>query len=86
MSKSIGQVLKYDVVFEEAHEGGYFAHVPALPGCLSEGDTFEETKENVKEAIITYIESLSLDGEKPPTPTSIFMGTIEIPYSSIANA
>lgn len=38
------KVLKYEVIFEEAEEGGYTAYVPFLPGCISEGDTFEEAK------------------------------------------
>ncbi len=42
-------ILKYDVVFEEAAEGGYTAYVPSLPGCISEGDTFEEAKSNIAE-------------------------------------
>ena len=34
-------VLKYDAIFEEAEEGGFTVSVPSLPGCISEGDTFE---------------------------------------------
>ena len=41
----------YTVVFSVAEEGGYTATVPALPGCISEGDTFEEAKKNIAEAI-----------------------------------
>jgi predicted RNase H-like HicB family nuclease len=43
-NKKHQKVLKYEVIFEEAEEGGYTAYVPSLPGCISEGDTFEETK------------------------------------------
>ena len=43
MAKSISEkVLKYTAVFEPAEEGGYVVTVPALPGCATEGDTFEE--------------------------------------------
>lgn len=55
------KILKYDVVFEEAEEGGYTVYVPALPGCISEGDTFEEAKKNIVEAISLYLESLQKD-------------------------
>ena len=41
------KILKYDVVFEEQKVGGYSVTVPALPGCISEGDTFKEAKENI---------------------------------------
>ncbi|EKD78704.1 MAG: hypothetical protein ACD_41C00291G0002, partial [uncultured bacterium] len=38
--------LSYTVLFEQAEEGGYIAFVPALPGCMTQGETFEETKNN----------------------------------------
>lgn len=63
-------VLKYDVIFEEQPEGGYTVTAPSLPGCISEGDTFKEAKENITEAITAYIESLIKDGEEIPTGDS----------------
>jgi len=39
------------VIIHEAEEGGYWAEVPALPGCISEGDTLDELKVNIREAI-----------------------------------
>ena len=60
-------ILKYDVVFEEQVEGGFTVTVPSLPGCISEGDTFEEAKENITDAIKLYLEDLSADGEKIPS-------------------
>jgi len=59
-------VLK--VVLEECEEGGYTIYVPALKGCISEGDTKEEALENIKEAIELYLEPLDddlLECEKP---------------------
>jgi len=47
--------------------GGYTAIVPLLPGCISEGDTKEETLTNIKEAIELYIESLEADEEPIPS-------------------
>lgn len=52
----------YKVLFEPQVEGGYTVTVPALPGCISEGDTFDEALANTKEAIALYIESLRDDG------------------------
>ena len=52
------KILTYSVTFEKAKEGGYIAYVPILPGCMTQGETFEETKENVKDAISAYIEVL----------------------------
>jgi predicted RNase H-like HicB family nuclease len=47
-------VLK--VHFEPSDEGGFTAYVPALPGCISEGDTLEEARRNIREAIELYLE------------------------------
>ena len=46
----------------EADEGGYWAEVPAIPGCATQGDTFEELMKNVHEAVEGC---LSVDIEKP---------------------
>jgi antitoxin HicB len=56
----------YTVVFEPALEGGYIASVPALPGLVTEGDTIEEARAMVKDAIRGYIESLLKHGEEIP--------------------
>ncbi len=48
--------MKFKVVLEEAEEGGYVVYVPALPGCVSQGETKEEAIENVKEAIEVYLD------------------------------
>ena len=59
-------MMELTVVLEPAEEGGYTAHVPALPGCVSEGDTKEEALKNIKEAIELYLEVDDKDivGEK----------------------
>jgi predicted RNase H-like HicB family nuclease len=43
--------MKLKVVVHEAEEGGYWAEVPALPGCATQGETFEELLQNLYEAI-----------------------------------
>ena len=50
MPKSFQIAQKLTAVIHEAEEGGYWAEVPALPGCVSEGDTLAETKANIREA------------------------------------
>ncbi|HEY2738427.1 MAG TPA: type II toxin-antitoxin system HicB family antitoxin [Thermoanaerobaculia bacterium] len=47
------------IVLEPSEEGGYTVVVPALPGCLSEGESREEALANVQEAIDLYLESIS---------------------------
>lgn len=48
--------MKLKVVLEPQEEGGYTVYVPALPGCISEGETREEAIENIQEAIQLYLE------------------------------
>lgn len=48
----------YKIIIEPQDEGGYTAYVPKLPGCVSEGETYDETMENIKEAIELYVETL----------------------------
>jgi predicted RNase H-like HicB family nuclease len=57
---------RYTVVYEPAEEGGYVVTVPALPGLVTEGDSLEEAREMVKDAIRGYLESLRKHGEDIP--------------------
>jgi predicted RNase H-like HicB family nuclease len=43
--------MKLTVVIHEAEEGGYWAEVPSIPGCATQGDTFEELLQNLYEAV-----------------------------------
>jgi predicted RNase H-like HicB family nuclease len=54
------------VLIPDADEGGYTVTVPSLPGCVTEGDTFEEALENAREAITVHLEALAADGEPLP--------------------
>ena len=46
-----GGVEKFAIVIHQEPEGGFWAEVPALPGCYSQGETIEDLKANVREAI-----------------------------------
>ena len=48
--------MELKIVLEEQEEGGYTVLVPALPGCISQGDTLEEAIKNIKEAIELYLD------------------------------
>jgi len=63
-----GKVMKrtYTVVLRREPEGNYTVLVPALPGCLTEGDTVGEALIMAKEAIECYLESLLQHGEAVP--------------------
>ena len=48
--------MKIKAIIHSAEEGGYWAEVPALPGCITEGDTMEEILINLKDAIEGWLE------------------------------
>ena len=48
--------MKIKVIVHEAEEGGYWAEVPALPGCFTQGETLDEVRERVREAIATHLD------------------------------
>lgn len=57
----------YTVLIHPDHEvGGFYATVPALPGVADQGESVEETLENVKEALTFTLESMIEDGEELP--------------------
>lgn len=79
MKTTSENVFKYDAVFEEQEVGGYTVTVPSLHGCVSEGDTFEEAKINIADAIKLYLEDLAADGEDIPNDNKpTFIGQIEV--------
>jgi len=44
-------MMKLKVIIHDAEEGGYWAEVPAIPGCATQGDTFDELLKNIYEAV-----------------------------------
>jgi antitoxin HicB len=61
----------YTVVLSwDADIGGYNVEVPALPGCVTQGDTIDEALENAREAIAGFIKALRDIGEPVPDETS----------------
>ena len=55
----------YTVVVHEDPEGGFWGEVPALPGCYSQGETIDELKDNIREAISGVLEVLKEQGQVP---------------------
>ncbi len=50
------KILEYNAVFQVEKDGGYSVWVPGLPGCTSQGETFDRAMENIREAIGLYLE------------------------------
>jgi predicted RNase H-like HicB family nuclease len=48
--------MKIRAIIHPAEEGGYWAEVPALPGCITEGETMEEVMANLKDAIEGWLD------------------------------
>jgi predicted RNase H-like HicB family nuclease len=63
--------MRYVYVIEQAADGSYSAFVPDLPGCTTSGDTADEVRLNIKDAVDTYIESLREHNEPVPQATSV---------------
>ena len=63
--------MEYSVVVHEAEEGGFWVEVPALPGCYSQGESLEETLENVREAISLYLEVIRDEGRDAPDDADV---------------
>jgi predicted RNase H-like HicB family nuclease len=68
---------KYAVIYEKA-EHNWAAYVPDLPGCMTTGRTLEETKANIREAIVGHVQTLREFGDPIPTPASL-AGEVEVP-------
>ena len=60
------QVLNYMVTIHPAEEGGFWAEVPALPGCFTQGETIEEITAMAREAIECHVAGLMKDGQAVP--------------------
>ena len=62
----------FRVIIEPEQDGGYHGFVPLLPGLHTQGDTLDEVKENLKEAIICHVQGLRKDKESIPQEGNVF--------------
>jgi predicted RNase H-like HicB family nuclease len=62
----------------ESDSDGYFVFCPALQGCYSQGDTYEEALENIKDAIRLHIEDRLADGEEVPEHVAVSLSTVQV--------
>jgi len=70
--------MEYTVVLHPAEEGGYWADVPALPGCYSQGETVEETMTNIRESMETHLEALKEDKQPIPKEAGFMFGRVAV--------
>ena len=70
--------MKFTVILTpDMDDGGYVAECPAIPGCISEGDTVETALANIKEAIEGCLESLAARNEPLPEEHPVIVATVD---------
>lgn len=70
--------MEYTILIHKAEEGGFWAEVPALPGCFSQGETVEETITNTREAIELHISCMKEDGEEIPGDNDFIISRVRV--------
>lgn len=70
-------VFHFTAIFEKESDGGYHVYCPALKGCHTQGDTYEESLRNIREAAALYIESL-LDDHQPIPEEDVMIQPLSI--------
>jgi predicted RNase H-like HicB family nuclease len=63
--------MNVKIVVHESEEGGFWAEVPALPGCASQGETMDELLANMREAIQARLDTEPLDDTNEPEPRQV---------------
>jgi len=71
------RVYRFSVVIEKDKDG-YFAFSPELQGCYSQGDAYEETLENIRDAIRLHVEDRLESGEEVPQPESVSLTSLDV--------
>jgi predicted RNase H-like HicB family nuclease len=70
--------MEYTVLVYKDEDGGFWGEVPALPGCFSQGETVEETMENMKEAIEAHITALKEDLQEIQINKEFVIGNVSV--------
>ena len=63
--------MNVKIIVHEAAEGGYWAEVPALPGCVSQGETMDELLANMREAIQAWLDTAPPDAAASAEPCQV---------------
>ena len=68
---------RINIIFSKDRDG-YYVFCPELPGCQSQGDTYEEAKENIKEAIDLYLETMTKEEMDEALNKELITTTMEV--------
>lgn len=71
------KTYRFSIVVERDEEG-YFAFCPELQGCYTQGDTYEEVLENIKDAIRLHVNDRLDSGEEVPQGQSVSLTSLEV--------
>lgn len=83
-NKILGKIYQYTVIFEPDEDGGYVVSVPALPGCLTQGEDLNEAMVMAKDAIEGYLSVLKEEGKEiRGEPEGTFITQIAIPEKKL---
>ena len=80
-SEEANQLVEYQVLIAPAQEGGFVVTVPALPGCVTQGETFDEAVEMARDCIEGFLTCLAESGEPipaEPTPSGCTAVRMEV--------
>ena len=69
--------FNFSIVIERDADG-YFVSCPELQGCYSQGETYEEALENIKDAIKLHLEDRIAESEEIPSQKSVSLSTVEV--------
>ncbi len=75
------KVFEYLAVFQEEKAGGFSVWVPELPGCASQGESFEEALKNIKEATELYLETAKIKSSASDDYKRQFAIPIKLSYA-----
>lgn len=75
--------MDYVVIIHSAEEGGYWAEIPALPGCFTQAETIEHLLARAPEAIESHLIALREDGQEIPDEP-VLIATVRLPEPSAA--
>ncbi len=69
---------RFSVIIEKDKDGYYYAYAPELQGCYSQGDSYEEVVENMKDAIRLHVEDLVESGEGIDVSDNVSLTSLEV--------
>jgi len=75
--ETIAMMYKLNIIIEK-DEYGYYAYCPELPGCQSEGESWEEVKANIKEAVELYLDTLEESEKQALLTREVLAMTLEV--------